>query len=45
MIVHMGGRERTRDEYAALLERSGWTIADEWVPPEGPMRILEATAD
>lgn len=45
MLVHMGGRERTRAEYASLLERAGWTIVDEWVPPEGPMRILEATTD
>ncbi|MBX0285964.1 methyltransferase [Haloarcula salinisoli] len=45
MLVQMGGRERTRAEYASLLERAGWTIADEWVPPEGPMRILEATTD
>jgi len=45
MLVHMGGRERTRAEYASLLERAGWTIADEWVPPEGPMRLLEATTD
>ena len=42
MLAHMGGRERTREEYASLLHRSGWTLADEWVPPEGPMRVLEA---
>jgi len=45
MLAHMGGRERTRDEYATLLSRAGWTIAEERVPPEGPMRILEATTD
>jgi len=45
MLAHMGGRERTRDEYATLLSRADWTIADERVPPEGPMRILEATTD
>jgi hypothetical protein len=43
MLIHMGGRERTRAEYASLLDRAGWTITDERVPPEGPMRILEAT--
>ena len=45
MLIHMGGRERTRTEYESLLERAGWTLADEWLPPEGPMRILEATTD
>lgn len=45
MLAHMGGRERTRAEYASLLERAGWTLADEWVPPEGPMAILEARPD
>jgi len=38
----MGGRERTRDEYDSLFERAGWTLADEWVPPEGPLQVLEA---
>ncbi|MDS0258052.1 acetylserotonin O-methyltransferase [Haloarcula sp. S1CR25-12] len=42
MLAHMGGRERTRSEYAALLDRAGWTLADQWVPPEGPMQVLEA---
>jgi hypothetical protein len=41
MLAHMGGRERTRAEYASLFERAGWTLADQWVPPEGPMQILE----
>jgi len=42
MLAHMGGRERTRDEYDSLFERAGWTLADEWVPPEGPLQVLEA---
>jgi len=42
MMVHAGGRERTTSEYSALLETSGWTLVDTWVPPEGPLSVLEA---
>jgi len=45
MLAHMGGRERTRAEYAALLDRAGWTLADQWGPPEGPMHVLEARTE
>lgn len=45
MLVHMGGRERTRDEYASLLERAGWTLEEQRTPESGPMTVLEARAD
>lgn len=42
MMVQTGGRERTREEYADLLERAGWELVETWVPKEGPLSILEA---
>jgi len=42
MLAHMGGRERTRAEYQSLLDRAGWSLADQWISPEGPMQVLEA---
>lgn len=45
MLVQMGGRERTLAEYEALFERAGWALGDQWEPPEGPMRVLEARPD
>lgn len=41
MIVHAGGRERTRDEYAALLARGGFRL-DRIIPTAGPISIVEA---
>lgn len=42
MMVHLGGKERTKAEYATLLERADWTLHETWVPDEGPLSILEA---
>lgn len=42
MMVQVGGRERTEDEYATLLADAGWRHVETWVPEEGPLRILEA---
>jgi hypothetical protein len=36
MMTQVGGRERTEAEYARLLERAGWEVAETWVPEEGP---------
>lgn len=35
------GRERTPAEYAALLERAGWTYRQTWFPPTRMMGIVE----
>jgi hypothetical protein len=35
------GRERTADEYGALLERAGWKHQNTWYPPSGMMGIVE----
>lgn len=35
------GRERTAAEYAALLERAGWTYRQTWYPPNKMMGIVE----
>jgi hypothetical protein len=42
MMVHVGGRERTLEEYGTLFERAGWTLVERWEPPEGPLSVLEA---
>jgi len=42
MIVHAGGRERTHDEYAALLRRAGFRL-DRIVPTASPISIVEAS--
>jgi hypothetical protein len=42
MMVHVGGRERTEAEYAALFEKAGWELVETWVPEAGPFSILEA---
>jgi hypothetical protein len=35
------GRERTQDEYAALLERAGWRYITTWYPPSRAMGVVE----
>ena len=35
------GRERTQDEYASLLERSGWQYAATWFPASCEMGVIE----
>ncbi|MES2561889.1 MAG: methyltransferase [Pseudomonadota bacterium] len=35
------GRERTEDEYAALLERAGWKCRKTWYPPSRLMGVVE----
>lgn len=42
MMVQTGGRERTKGEYASLLERADWELVETWVPDEGSVRVLEA---
>lgn len=34
MMLMIGGRERTKSEFASLFERSGWQLADVWNPDE-----------
>jgi hypothetical protein len=43
MLVFVGGKERTRKEYAALLESAGFAL-DNVVPTESGLSILEAVA-
>jgi hypothetical protein len=40
MLVATGGRERTREEYARLLEAAGYELVDE--TPAGPVSVFEA---
>jgi hypothetical protein len=42
MMVQTGGRERTKEEYAELLEKTRWRFVETWVPEEGPLSVLEA---
>jgi hypothetical protein len=42
MLVMLGGRERTVDEYSALFEAAGFRLV-EAVPTKGWLRVLEAT--
>ncbi|MEM1168531.1 MAG: methyltransferase [Cyanobacteria bacterium P01_H01_bin.35] len=35
------GRERTQEEYAALLERAGWKYMKTWFPSSGLMGVVE----
>lgn len=42
MMVQVGGRERTRDAYATMLDRTGWRLVETWEPEEGPLSVLEA---
>jgi len=41
MIVHGGGRERTSEEYRALLSSAGFTLT-RVIPTAGPLSIVEA---
>lgn len=41
MIVHAGGRERTRDEYADLFRRAGFRLT-RVLPSAGPASVIEA---
>ena len=41
MLVMSGGRERTKDEYCSLLEKSGFRLA-QVIPTLAPVSILEA---
>lgn len=42
MMVHLGGRERTQAEYATLLDKADWELAERWDPEQSPMSVLEA---
>ena len=35
------GRERTQEEYAALLEKAGWKYVATWFPPSHAMGVVE----
>jgi xanthosine utilization system XapX-like protein len=41
MIVHAGGRERTRDEYAELFRKAGFRLS-RLIPSAGPASVIEA---
>lgn len=45
MMAQVGGRERTKEEYSTLLERSGWLLEETWDPEDGPFHILEAVKE
>lgn len=42
MMVHLGGRERTKAEYSTLLEKADWKLVEKWDPDQHPMSVLEA---
>lgn len=42
MMVQVGGRERTEEEYVSLLERAGWEFVETRVPDGGSLSVLEA---
>ena len=44
MICWGTGRERTADEYAALLAKAGWSYRKTWYPASQAMGIIEASA-
>ncbi len=41
MMVWGTGRERTREEYAALLQSAGWRYEASWFPSSGAMSVIE----
>jgi hypothetical protein len=41
VLVRLGGRERTRDEYAALLGSAGWHL-EQAIPTPGALGLLQA---
>jgi hypothetical protein len=41
MLCWGRGRERTRDEYADLLQRSGWSFVTMWEAPNGVLGVVE----
>lgn len=42
MMAQVGGRERTKEEYERLLDRTGWEFVETWAPEEGSISVLEA---
>lgn len=42
MMVWGPGRERTAEEYAAILKEAGWTYLRAWYPPSKMLGVLEA---
>jgi O-methyltransferase/methyltransferase family protein len=44
MLVMTGGRERTAGTFAAMLQRTGWSI-DDIVPTASPLSVLLASPD
>lgn len=45
MLVWGTGRERTREEYAELLEASGWKYRHTWYPPSKMLGIVEGVKE
>ncbi|MBZ9764239.1 hypothetical protein LB553_25655 [Mesorhizobium sp. CA8] len=45
MLVWGSGRERTGEEYAALLESSGWKYRHTWYPPSKMLGIVEGVKE
>ncbi len=41
MMVWGTGRERTREEYATLLQKAGWRYAGHWLPSKGAISVIE----
>lgn len=42
MLVHMGGKERTIDEFESLFERADWELVGTKGDPDAPIQIIEA---
>jgi hypothetical protein len=41
MLIMTTGRERTTEEYAGLLEASGWTYRQTWYPASKMLGVVE----
>jgi hypothetical protein len=39
------GRERTQDEYAALLDKAGWKYVATWFPPSRAIGVVEGITE
>lgn len=42
MMVHLGGRERTKAEYTTLLNEADWELDQRWEPEQHYISVLEA---
>ena len=43
MLIALTGRERTVEEYASLLDATGWRYERAWYPESRMIGVVEAT--